>query len=101
MSKTCFPYQAKQLVTMKGHYYKVHKAKFNSKQVIQLENSAFNPNFSSTTANLMGDVRKVSATFLIDFGNEIANSNDQVAKTNFPSHVLTLEITNTQKSDIR
>ena len=44
-------YRAKQLVTMKGHYYKIHKAKFNSKEVIQLEDSVFNPNFSSINPN--------------------------------------------------
>ena len=43
-------YKAKQLVTMKGHYYKVHKAKFNSKQVRQLvPNYAFNPNYCQNT----------------------------------------------------
>lgn len=41
-SKMCFQchmcdYKAKQIVTMKGHYYKVHGAKFCSKSLIKLD----------------------------------------------------------------
>jgi len=55
-TKMCFQchlcdYKAKQIVTMKGHYYKVHGAKFNSKSLIHL---------NCITGEIVSDPREAS-----------------------------------------